>query len=62
MREVWLVTIFGAYIWVKEENNFKTLEDANAFLLSKDFEYDTIEEGIHYWIFEENTFASIEKC
>lgn len=58
---MWLVTIFGAYIWIKEEYTFETIEEANSFLMSRNFKFDSFEEGIHHWIYEDYTFASIQK-
>lgn len=58
---MWLVTIFGACILVKQEHSFEKIEEANAFLTDKEFVYDGKDAGVHYWCLDENTYALIEK-
>lgn len=58
---MWLVTIFGAYILIKEEFRFDSIHKANEFLSNKHFTFDECDEDVHYWHLDDDTFACIQK-
>jgi hypothetical protein len=57
---MFLVTTFVIYSPIKQENNFSTLTEANDFLIEKGFIFEELKNNVHYWIYDRNTYGTIE--